>query len=211
MDDSKSKILRASLVLFGTKGFSDTTTKEIAKQSGLSEGTIFNHFKDKASIFQQVVETYASQPLVELEQVEKKLHYRNFCDDLYQLATAYVEMIFSRVHILRIVMQNKTSATPRSPHRQLAVLWELCDHFQGCLARAAEAGLIEARDYATEADLFVCHITRIVLFAAAGEQTFTMTAELKKKLFAEMARSCPAMAEELFDCHEAPAALSMHA
>ena len=209
-EDSKTKILNASLVLFGVKGYSDTTTREIARESGLSEATLFNHFKDKASLFEQVIETFHEQPIVELEQVGKRLYCRDFLADLRQLATAYLEAVFSHIHILRIVMQNKTSAAPVSSHKNLSLLLRLCDHFKNYLAGAAAAGLIADRDYETETDLFVCHIARTALYASAGERTFILVGEMKSSLLADIEAMCPRIAEELFSITPAPAPAIQH-
>ena len=40
-------ILDACVVLFSTKGFSNTSTKDIAKAANVAEGTIYKHFGTK--------------------------------------------------------------------------------------------------------------------------------------------------------------------
>lgn len=48
--DSKDKILSAALSLFIKEGFHGTSTSKIAEESGLSNGTLFHHFKTKESL-----------------------------------------------------------------------------------------------------------------------------------------------------------------
>jgi len=48
--DSKEKILNASLKLFIKEGFHGTSTAKIAKEAGVSNGTLFHHFKTKESL-----------------------------------------------------------------------------------------------------------------------------------------------------------------
>ena len=48
--ESRNAILSAALELFARKGFSATTTDEIAKKAGVSKGLIFTHFKTKDDI-----------------------------------------------------------------------------------------------------------------------------------------------------------------
>lgn len=199
-DDNRTKILKASLALFGAKGYSETTTKEIAEHSGLSEGTVFNHFKDKSSIFQQVVHKYADLPVDELETTDRKVRYKDLREDLYHLATGYIEAIFSHIHILRIVMRSKTSSEPLTSQRKLGVLLKLYDHMQNYLAKAADNGLVPDKDYDIEINLFVSHLARITLFASASERTSTLTGKLKKSLFKQAAANCRQAARELFDC-----------
>lgn len=45
--DSKDKILNAALKLFIKEGFHGTSTSKIAKEAGVSNGTLFHHFKTK--------------------------------------------------------------------------------------------------------------------------------------------------------------------
>jgi AcrR family transcriptional regulator len=46
----RARIVNAALALFQSKGFDQTTTKQIAKKAKLAEGTIFNHFETKEDI-----------------------------------------------------------------------------------------------------------------------------------------------------------------
>lgn len=46
----QQRIVRAALALFQAKGFEATTTKAIARQAGIAEGTVFNYFKTKEDI-----------------------------------------------------------------------------------------------------------------------------------------------------------------
>lgn len=46
----RSRIVKAALSLFQTKGFEGTTTKAIARKAGIAEGTVFNYFRTKEDI-----------------------------------------------------------------------------------------------------------------------------------------------------------------
>lgn len=46
----KEAILRAATVLFANKGFADTSGQELARVTGVAEGTIFYHFKSKEGL-----------------------------------------------------------------------------------------------------------------------------------------------------------------
>jgi AcrR family transcriptional regulator len=48
--DPGEKIQSAALKLFIRKGITATTTKEIAKKAGVSEGTIYNYFESKGDL-----------------------------------------------------------------------------------------------------------------------------------------------------------------
>jgi TetR/AcrR family fatty acid metabolism transcriptional regulator len=46
----RSQILEAAAQVFSEKGYHRANTKEIAEQAGISEGTIYNYFIDKADL-----------------------------------------------------------------------------------------------------------------------------------------------------------------
>ncbi|EGW37424.1 TetR/AcrR family transcriptional regulator [Desulfosporosinus sp. OT] len=50
LTDKQWKILKAALTVFTEKGYSASTTSEIARVAGVAEGTIFRHFKTKKEI-----------------------------------------------------------------------------------------------------------------------------------------------------------------
>lgn len=52
--ERKEKILSAAIELIEKQGFEDTTMDEIADQSGISKGTLYLYFKDKAELHQSI-------------------------------------------------------------------------------------------------------------------------------------------------------------
>ena len=48
---TRDKILEAALFLFSKKGYLGATTKEIAKEAGIAELTLFRHFASKEKLF----------------------------------------------------------------------------------------------------------------------------------------------------------------
>lgn len=53
---SSEKIVFNSITLFKQKGFNSTSILEIAEASGLTKGSIYNHFKSKDDILKKVIE-----------------------------------------------------------------------------------------------------------------------------------------------------------
>jgi len=52
----KDAILRAATVMFANKGFADTSGQELARLTGVAEGTIFYHFKSKEGLLLAILE-----------------------------------------------------------------------------------------------------------------------------------------------------------
>ena len=62
-EETRSSIIDCATGLFKTKGFKQTSMEEIAEQSDVSKGTLYNYFPDKESIlvghFQSVIADYS--------------------------------------------------------------------------------------------------------------------------------------------------------
>ena len=52
----KDAILKVATVLFANKGFADTSGQELARLTGVAEGTIFYHFKSKEGLLLAILE-----------------------------------------------------------------------------------------------------------------------------------------------------------
>jgi AcrR family transcriptional regulator len=52
----REQIITVSKQLFSKRGFSGTTTKEIAKASGISEAMIFRHFASKQELYSAIID-----------------------------------------------------------------------------------------------------------------------------------------------------------
>ncbi|NJN75869.1 MAG: TetR/AcrR family transcriptional regulator [Synechococcaceae cyanobacterium RL_1_2] len=53
-ETTRDRILETALELFAKHGYEGTTTKDLALQAGVAEGTIFRHFKNKKAILVEV-------------------------------------------------------------------------------------------------------------------------------------------------------------
>ena len=56
--ETKEKILKTALVLFGKNGFYKTTTNEIAKQAAVPIGSLYSYFKNKDMILLEILDDY---------------------------------------------------------------------------------------------------------------------------------------------------------
>jgi AcrR family transcriptional regulator len=52
----REQILEAATRVFADKGFSRATTREVAREAGISEGTIYNYFKDKEALLMAIMD-----------------------------------------------------------------------------------------------------------------------------------------------------------
>lgn len=68
------KILDTALKLFCEKGYYNTTTNDIAKEAGISIGSLYSYFKDKDTIFQEILESYHQNFLSVFEHIKSDIN-----------------------------------------------------------------------------------------------------------------------------------------
>ncbi|MEO5356507.1 MAG: TetR/AcrR family transcriptional regulator [Nitrospirae bacterium YQR-1] len=62
---TKEKILQAATELFSYKGYTSATTREVAKEAGVCELTVFRYFLTKEKLFTEILESYLKPPYAE--------------------------------------------------------------------------------------------------------------------------------------------------
>lgn len=55
-DERRAQLLHIAVKLFSEKGFSGTTTREIATQAGISEAMVFRHFANKEELYHAILD-----------------------------------------------------------------------------------------------------------------------------------------------------------
>lgn len=63
----REQILRAAAKVFAEKGFHATTIKDIAKEAGIADGTIYNYFKDKPALLFAIFERMRQNIVAEVD------------------------------------------------------------------------------------------------------------------------------------------------
>jgi AcrR family transcriptional regulator len=89
--ERREQILRTAISLFSKRGFSGTTTKEIATAAGVSEAMVFRHFSKKSDIFDAILENKASHdgmrfPWEEDSAVQEAIKKKDDYEVFYNLA-----------------------------------------------------------------------------------------------------------------------------
>ncbi|MBP1926010.1 AcrR family transcriptional regulator [Sedimentibacter acidaminivorans] len=98
LSEKEKLILKAACETFSEKGYNATSTKEIAKMAGVSEGTIFRYFKTKNHILKgllvQLIELVVEN--IALPPIEKILQNETNKDD----KEIFKEIIIDRMNLV---------------------------------------------------------------------------------------------------------------
>ena len=91
MPAGKKKVLTTALKLFANNGFHSTTTAKIAKQAGVSEGTIYKYFSSKDDLLAKLL-----QPIL----IEIKNNFFSNLDDQADLPTLVKFVVTDRINFI---------------------------------------------------------------------------------------------------------------
>ena len=65
---TKEKILECAVELFASKGYTETTIREIATAVGIKDASMYNHFPSKEAILKQILDEYSKITYIFLDQ-----------------------------------------------------------------------------------------------------------------------------------------------
>jgi AcrR family transcriptional regulator len=136
----RSAILVAALNEFAARGFAATRLDDVARRAGVAKGTIYLHFADKETLFQELVRLELSPVVGALEHIaQAEIPIRRLAP---QLVEVFVREIFEtrRKDVIRLVI----TEGPRFPKLAEFYYREVISHVMGAmralLRRAVERG-----------------------------------------------------------------------
>ncbi|AMA72850.1 MULTISPECIES: TetR/AcrR family transcriptional regulator [Aneurinibacillus] len=105
-NDTREKILLATIKLMRKEGIKAMTTRKIAKEAGVNEVTLFRHFGNKEGLAKAAVEkfSYESSMLKIFQNVEWDLE-----KDLYEICKAYQEHLNKNQDVIMIGLKEANS------------------------------------------------------------------------------------------------------
>lgn len=109
LPEKEQKILEAAIQVFSEKGFSASTTSEIAKSAGVAEGTIFRYFKTKKDILRgiliQAINLIGGKLVVDgLEKIMEDVDEKDLKTALKQLLYDRLSLAESLFPMARVVL-----------------------------------------------------------------------------------------------------------
>lgn len=93
-DETQNKILNATMTLVMEKGYTATTTKDIAKKAGVNECTIFRRFDGKKEIIAAAMTLTEWNPCLKEEDF---VYTGKIIDDLCEFANIYSKKVTPRM------------------------------------------------------------------------------------------------------------------
>jgi AcrR family transcriptional regulator len=109
LTDKQKKIIVSAIESFAEKGYSATSTSEIAKKAGVAEGTIFRHYKTKKDLLLAIVAPVMAKfvaPFI-IKDLQRVLNqdYEQFEDLLKAMLENRRDFLIKNLPTLKILMQ----------------------------------------------------------------------------------------------------------
>lgn len=98
----REQIVEAATRVFAGKGFSRATTREVAREAGVSEGTIYNYFEDKDALLMAILDRLnETERRAEDFEAGMATDFRGFLEEYLQQR---ISLIWENREIFRVVL-----------------------------------------------------------------------------------------------------------
>ena len=138
----RAELLEKSAQLFRTKGYDNTTVREIAAAAGIQAGSWFYHFKTKQDILAAIMEQGLARSLAEIEAIARQPLPP--CELLRRLVEAHLQTLLAPDHHFIAVLLYEWRALD---HDSRARIVDLKDRYEAVWDRVIEA-LHQSGDWA---------------------------------------------------------------
>lgn len=140
---TRQRVIDAARELFEAKGYQETTIREIARQAGVSVGSVFTNFSSKGDVLSQVMADRLDALYAELDRVIPHLH-GSTADRLRTLFSIHYafEKTRTRLFLAHIAAAFDLSLTPESrPYGRTPRLKQM---IRDCVTDGMERGDVDA-------------------------------------------------------------------
>jgi len=125
----RQAILASAKQVFGSRGYHDTTTREIAAAAAVSEALLYQHFDGKRQLFEAVVHTAAAQ-------LERRIEAATEGPQpLDQALYAFFEFVEEEAALYRVFFRQALQTDPAFEHLYVELSARLFDLVGGSLGR----------------------------------------------------------------------------
>jgi len=103
---TRESILEAAYRCFSEKGYLGATTREIAGMAGVSEVTLFRHFRSKRELFEEVLKNFSVLPDIEKIRAESSLPPQ---EKLKKVAIQILNSLKEKKNFIKILLSEVSS------------------------------------------------------------------------------------------------------
>ncbi|MNW42486.1 putative HTH-type transcriptional regulator TtgW [compost metagenome] len=120
--ETKNRLIDSALRVFSRKGFDSSTTKDIAKEAGVTDGLIYHYFASKEELLWAVVDKHSLNKNLQTAALEL-----NGDDSLESLMTCYFNRMLDMLHekeSLIVMFFGEAQRNPQIRERLVSIIEE---------------------------------------------------------------------------------------
>ncbi|WP_242296522.1 MULTISPECIES: TetR/AcrR family transcriptional regulator [unclassified Bacillus cereus group] len=164
---AREKVMEAATLLFGEKGYTATTIREVAEKAGVSELTIFRNFKNKENLFRESI-ILRTTPVALLEEIEEQFT-GDLQKDLTKVAETYIQTNLPKLnYIWAALIESRQNSEMKTLLHELNS--HLVNHLEKYLKQLGEAGHISPCNYRLIASMFYGQLFLYIMNVSITEE-----------------------------------------
>jgi AcrR family transcriptional regulator len=144
----KSEILQAATRLLAAKGYKEACMAELARITGVAQGTIFYHYNNKEELFLSILEAFRKDIVAEFTQYQQGDHYKpglEMIDDVISFYLHLVSKMEARFMLLHRHDAYELARTNDACHDNLEAIYNcLIDIFEQPIVLGQRDGFIRS-------------------------------------------------------------------
>lgn len=138
--NTKTKLLESTLRLISEKGYLGATTREIAKEAGVTEITLFRHFGSKEKLFEEVLNKYTFLP--KLRELIPEMTGLSLESALTIVASRYMDSLKERQSMIKIMLSEVNIYPHKIRHAYNDMISGLIDTLAGYFTDEQKKGFV---------------------------------------------------------------------
>lgn len=142
----KDAILHAATHLFAVKGYKDTSMAELAKITGVAQGTIFYHYSNKEELFLAILKAFQVDIVDEFSRFRREHHFASGLEMVEEVIAFHLQMASQMEDRFMLLHRHDAYELARvnpTCHTYLEAIYScLIDIFERAIATGQEDGSI---------------------------------------------------------------------
>lgn len=146
----RQKIIEAATVLFALEGLHGTSTRDIAKKSGLNLSLISYYFGGKEGLYKTVIQEFVFKVFTQIEKVvsdfeRNEVSAKSIQKAIQSLVNTLIDMRIEDPYMAKIMTREKLSGLPFSREIHETMMNKAGEKVESIISRGQKAGLVNKK------------------------------------------------------------------
>lgn len=147
---ARQKIIEAAAVLFANEGFHGTSTRDIAKASGLNLSLISYYFGGKEGLYKTVIQEFVFHAFSQIEKVinefeQDEVSIKSIRQAFQSLVNTLVDLRVANPHMAKILTREKLAGLPFSREIHESMMTKVGEKLEFIITRGQRAGMVSKK------------------------------------------------------------------